>query len=344
MLTPNYLTLRLVRLKAGEEWASDSNCLSFLFPKAGTGNYLAGSVVQSVSAGDILVVNGTPRGKLCVGNRGELLFQWFSVSLEQLYPLFSVDEIGALHNIADIFKQVKLYPAGTPVARECRRLLDEAPPQLNLDHRGHVLRVAASVLSSEFNSVRTQRPGFLNLEEQIGQVFESLSIDEVLNLSVGELAVKFSCSRRHLNRLFHQYFGLSVAALRMEMRLLKAVSLLRDPSAKIINVAEQCGFNHLGLFNTCFRKRFGNSPGEWRKAAASRKGPLPKQPVPHSQGSGAGHRSLPFGDLGSASASGFLPYIRQPEAAASQEASGPGPGKNQPALLSGSGITIRVRV
>jgi hypothetical protein len=32
-------------------------------------------------------------------------------------------------------------------------------------------------------------------------------------------------------------------------------------------VAEDCGFNHLGLFNTCFKRRFGTSPGQWRKAA-----------------------------------------------------------------------------
>jgi transcriptional regulator GlxA family with amidase domain len=98
------------------------------------------------------------------------------------------------------------------------------------------------------------------------QVFEKLSASELINLSVGELADRFSCSRRHLNRLFHQHFGVSVAALRMEMRMLKAISLLRDADVKIINVAEQCGFNHLGLFNTCFKRRFGTSPGQWRKS------------------------------------------------------------------------------
>jgi AraC-like DNA-binding protein len=87
----------------------------------------------------------------------------------------------------------------------------------------------------------------------------------LLNLSVGEMAQRFSCSRRHLNRLFHQYFGFSVASIRMEMRLLKAVSLLRDPDIKVIDVAERCGFNHLGLFNGCFRRRFNASPGQWRK-------------------------------------------------------------------------------
>jgi AraC-like DNA-binding protein len=106
---------------------------------------------------------------------------------------------------------------------------------------------------------------------RIIRVFEQLSVDQLLGLSVEELAAKFGCSRRHLNRLFHQYFGFSVGALRMEMRLLKAVSLLRDIDAKVINVAAQCGFNHLGLFNTCFKKRFGISPGRWRKQAAQGK-------------------------------------------------------------------------
>jgi AraC-like DNA-binding protein len=103
------------------------------------------------------------------------------------------------------------------------------------------------------------------------QVFEKLSTADLLGSSVGELAAKFSCSRRHLNRLFHQHFGVSVAALRMEMRLVKAVSLLRDHNAKVIRVAEECGFNHLGLFNTCFKRRFGTSPGQWRKINAQAK-------------------------------------------------------------------------
>ena len=66
--------------------------------------------------------------------------------------------------------------------------------------------------------------------------------------------------------------------MRMEMRLLKAVSLLRDPSAKVINVAEACGFNHLGLFNTCFKKRFGTSPGQWRKRTAKEDQPPTNEP------------------------------------------------------------------
>src|ERR1019366_5200393 len=111
----------------------------------------------------------------------------------------------------------------------------------------------------------SQRVGFIRPEDHMIQVFEKLSTTDLVNLSVPELAGKFGVSRRHLNRLFHQHFGVSVAALRMEMRLLRAVALLWNPDAKVINVAEECGFNHLGLFNICFKRRFGTSPGQWRK-------------------------------------------------------------------------------
>ena len=191
--------------------------------------------------------------------------------LEHLLPLFAGDEISLLHEVTDHFKGAKLFPASTALAMKCHQLIEEVPSQLDLEYRSHLLRVAAAILNEEFRMAHHQRVGLGQVEERLIRVFEQLSVDQLLDLSVGQLAAKFGCSRRHLNRLFHQYFGFSVGALRMEMRLLKAVSLLRDIDAKVINVAVQCGFNHLGLFNTCFKKRFGVSPGRWRKQAVLEK-------------------------------------------------------------------------
>jgi AraC-like DNA-binding protein len=194
-----------------------------------------------------------------------MVFWSFLLRSEHLFPLFDGSEISLLQSVMSAFKSSKLFPASSPLAMQCHRLIEEVPPQFNLDHRSQLLRTAAVILTEEFKAAHAGRIGSVSVEQRMVEVFEKLSVDQLLGLSVGELAVKFGCSRRHLNRLFHQFFGYSVAALRMEMRLLKAISLLRDTEEKIINVAEQCGFNHLGLFNTCFRRRFGVSPGEWRK-------------------------------------------------------------------------------
>lgn len=263
----DHLSLRLTRLKPSEELLQNEEGLTFLFSKGGTGKYTSKIAAHRLGGGDVLVVNGIAGGKFTVQDKGEFIFWSFSLCFEHLLPLFGSNEISLLHNLTESFKAAKIYPASSPVALECQRLLGVVPPQFNLDHRGQLIRIAATILSVEFKATQAQRSGFVRPEDHMVQVFEKLSASELINLSVGELADRFNCSRRHLNRLFHQHFGVSVASLRMEMRLLKAVSLLRDPTAKIINVAEQCGFNHLGLFNTCFKRRFGASPGQWRKNA-----------------------------------------------------------------------------
>ena len=124
--------------------------------------------------------------------------------------------------------------------------------------------MAATVLSEEIKAAHATRSEQTRPDEHIAEALERLSASEILNLSVEELAHKLGFCRRHLNRLFHQYFGVSVSHLRMELRMLKAVTLLRDPDSKIISVAEECGFNHLGLFNASFKRRFAISPRQWR--------------------------------------------------------------------------------
>jgi AraC-like DNA-binding protein len=271
MFDQDYFALRLVRLKAPEEWLPQKEGLCFIFPIGGVGQYVNGSAAQRLVPGDILVWEGERGNKLCVSKGAEMIFWSFSLRLEHLLPLLAGSEVSLLQEVTENLKGSKLFPASTALAIKCHRLIEEVPPQFDLEYRGHLLRVAAAVLNQEFKTAHHQRVGLGRVEERVIRVFEQLSADQLLGLSVGELAGKFGCSRRHLNRLFHHYFGFSVGALRMEMRLLKAISLLRDVDAKVINVAEQCGFNHLGLFNTCFKRRFGISPGRWRKQSAQGK-------------------------------------------------------------------------
>jgi AraC-like DNA-binding protein len=276
--TQSYLTLQVIRLKRFEAWRTEGPGFCFVLVKGGDGAYGSRSGAQRLSTGDVLVLNSADGGKFAVTS-DELVFWSFSVCLEHLFPLFASHEICLLQDTTENLKGPRLYPASSELAQECHRLVASAPPHGNVDHRSQMLRVAAAVLSAEFKNARTKRPGFVRMEDHMMQVFEKLSTAEMLTLSVSDMAHKFSCSRRHLNRLFHQHFGCSVASLRMEMRLVKALSLLRDPDVKIINVAEQCGFNHLGLFNTCFKKRFGNTPGLWRKGA-SNENPSPSGVAP----------------------------------------------------------------
>jgi AraC-like DNA-binding protein len=264
-LNNDYLTLKLRRHKGSEPMDLTGRGLLFLILKGGQGACQCGASLQRLGPGAVLVVDSASRAKILARENGALIFWFFVAEFEHLFPLFSGREICLLQKVAESFKTGRVYPASSPLAKECLRLVEEVPVQFSLDHRSHVLRIVSAILTAEFKAAQPKLADLVPVRDHVLQVFERLQTNELLSLPVGELAKKFNCSRRHLNRLFHQHFGVSVAALRMEMRLLKAVSLLVDPNAKIIYVAEKCGFNHLGLFNTCFRKRFGASPGQWRK-------------------------------------------------------------------------------
>jgi AraC-like DNA-binding protein len=280
MLGDDHFKLRLVRLQPSELWINPSQNedeFTFVFLKGGIAKYVFPNATQRLVPGNILVLSKHSIGRLYADEKSECVFATFSLLFEHLFPLFASNEIGLLHNVMANFKAGKIFMPGSSVAAECQPILEIAYTQSRLQQRSQLLRIVAAILSDEFKTVHSQRSGLGWAEDHMIQVFEKLSSAELLKLSVDELAAKFSCSRRHLNRLFHQHFGLSITALRMEIRLLKAVSLLRNPREKVINVAEQCGFNHLGLFNTCFKRRYGTSPGQWRKlslggeSAAARK-------------------------------------------------------------------------
>lgn len=259
------LTLQAIQVESGEAWAVPAGGLCFLLPKNGEGICACGDDKVPVVQGDVVIVGNVSGATLSVSKGKSFQLGWFSLSLEHLYPLFGSSEIIYLHHFSEGFQGLMRYHGGTVEARECHKALIEVPSEFNLDHRSRLLRVVATALSAPLDRVQQQQKASLVQDTHFAKVVEGLSIDDLQRMGIHELATRFGCSRRHLNRLFHKHFGISVAELRREARLLKALCLLRHPGSKIMNVAEECGFNHLGLFNSRFKRRFGTSPGQLRK-------------------------------------------------------------------------------
>jgi len=267
MLKHNYLAVQSVRLEEGDVWEAQGSDggLFFFFLSEGEGEYADEKLRCSLRKGSMLVsTQKSGRGRLLAKWPG-MVFRCFSLQMEQLFPLFDAGQLSMLEDVVGRFDCVRVYSGNSLLAKECHRLLNAMPDESDLARRAQVLAIVARILSEQFEAARSRRPGFFRIEERMQRVFESLSREEFLRLSVPELASKFGCSRRHLTRLFHNYFGTSIADFRMELRLMKVASLLRNPNVKITNIAEECGFNQLGYFNACFKRRFGLSPSQWRK-------------------------------------------------------------------------------
>jgi iron complex transport system substrate-binding protein len=73
------------------------------------------------------------------------------------------------------------------------------------------------------------------------------------------------CSGGHLARLFRERLGLSFSAYLIELRMQKAADLLRRTGWPAAQVARQVGYGDASRFTLHFRRRFGQTPSEFRR-------------------------------------------------------------------------------
>jgi len=100
---------------------------------------------------------------------------------------------------------------------------------------------------------------------RLRQFLDQSPASEWLNLSFAEVVERINCTPRHLSRIFRELTGMSFREKQAKIRLLRARELLASTESKVVDVALDSGFQSLNLFNLMFRRRFGLSPGKWRK-------------------------------------------------------------------------------
>lgn len=79
---------------------------------------------------------------------------------------------------------------------------------------------------------------------------------------VSELADKMNMSRSNLLRKVKKETKLSVSQLISQIRLKRAMDILRKSSLNVSEVSHQVGFNSTSYFIKCFREYYGYPPGE----------------------------------------------------------------------------------
>ncbi|MBL9128730.1 MAG: hypothetical protein JNL97_13840, partial [Verrucomicrobiales bacterium] len=199
--------------------------LLFLMPQGGEATCVCGSVRTPISKGYFLVVSNTGSNAVTVEEARDFRAGWFSVRWDQMFPLFGTSEIAFLRRVTESFLRPRRFPVVGGAARECSDWAHPGPSLTGLEHRSRLLCVVAEVLSQDFQRFREELHSGNSAEQGFLNTFERLTVDELQDLDVTALAAKFHCGRRHLNRQFHKYLGISVAELRKEARLMKAFCL-----------------------------------------------------------------------------------------------------------------------
>ncbi|WP_426435850.1 helix-turn-helix transcriptional regulator [Bradyrhizobium genosp. P] len=126
--------------------------------------------------------------------------------------------------------------------------------------------LAVAVLSSVARSVHEQN--------ELGEYFFAAARRYIEahashhELTAAKIAAAIGCSRAHLYRLFADR-STHVGALLRDIRLTRAHTLIETHARRPVGlIAFDCGYSDLSAFGKAFKRRYGLSPGEYRKEVA----------------------------------------------------------------------------
>jgi AraC-like DNA-binding protein len=99
----------------------------------------------------------------------------------------------------------------------------------------------------------------------VRNVINTVDFNFYEQLSLSSLAKQFNANPSNLSSRFKREKGMSLIDYINSKRFEHAASLLYASGLYIEEIAERCGFLDVSYFNRLFKRRFGMSPGEYRK-------------------------------------------------------------------------------
>ena len=264
MARERHLILQEVILHPSGEWTPPAPGWIVVRVADGIGYWLQGGGARELKAGDGFVATEISHLVLRASQLGPMKLEFFCVQPQFLNGLITVTEGHQLEQAEkNTAARAIAFAAEDPVGQKFSRLVAQ-PQRENLTMRSALLQLWSQAVAGVLYALPAADPGH-KLRERFRQLVAQMPDAELATRSLTELAGQLHCSERHFSRLFREEFGASLRARQIELRLQRARHLLTNSSAKIINVAFESGYRHLGLFNAMFKKRFGVTPSEWRR-------------------------------------------------------------------------------
>ena len=280
MTVERHLILQELILPPSAEWIPRNHGWLVARVAEGTGYWLQpGAETRQLAAGDGLIVLRNANGVVRASQLGTLKLQFFIVQPQYLNGLLTVVEWHQLEVAPkNPSSPITLFTADEPLGQKFTRLAEQTHTE-RLPLRCALLQLWASAVAGWLAPLVPVSNGGNKLRDHFRQLVGEMTEAELSECSLSDLSRKLHCSERHFSRLFREEFGVPFRARQIELRLQRARQLLADTDAKIINVAYDSGYRHLGLFNAMFKKRFGVTPSEWRQQNLEKK--IPVQPRRH---------------------------------------------------------------
>ncbi|HEX9046370.1 MAG TPA: helix-turn-helix transcriptional regulator [Verrucomicrobiae bacterium] len=262
MSSVRHLIIQELSLRPSEEW-SPGNGWTVVRVADGVGYCLRAGHARDLKCGDMIIAGAQAAATFRASQLGLLKLEFYVVLPECLNGLLTVTEWRQLEDApAQSARLLLNFASCEPPAQKFTRLAAQAQRD-SLATRSALLQLWASCISAILPTGAVSPA--ISLRDRFRQFVGKMSEAELVARSLPDLAAELHCSERHFSRLFREEYQVSLRAWQTELRLQRARQLLVDSDAKIMSIAQESGYRHLGLFNAMFKKRFGVTPSLWRQ-------------------------------------------------------------------------------
>lgn len=207
-------------------------------------------------------------GSLLLGNRGDSYACGHEHSTgdrcvsfhysEELRAELPADSKGRIFRVARIPAIRELSPVTARVAVALRGGVDT----LAFDEVALQLMDRAIRLQDGWS--RRQRTADASSLARITRVLRRIEAEPAYPYALSDLAAEARLSRFHFLRSFEELTGTTPHQYLLRLRLRKAAIRLEGESARILDIALDCGFGDVSNFNRAFRAEFGKNPRAYR--------------------------------------------------------------------------------
>lgn len=275
MFQVKQLTIISLQLPPGNEWKDLCSGWLFVRVKSGDGYLIANASAKPLSTGEMLVICRPTGVEIRASRIGPLCLEVFVVTADAFLGIATLPERRLIEQSEPLLtNNVSIFPASEGLAIEYQRLCELPAEPFKMVMRARLLTLVSLFLQSVAQRqpvVVDQMPegGAARFQKLISEMTET----ELSDISIADLAARCQCSERHVSRLFREHFDRSIREKQIGFRLAKAGQLLRHTNEKIINIALESGFRNLGLFNSMFKRKYGQTPSRWRIEMRKRRRP-----------------------------------------------------------------------
>lgn len=143
------------------------------------------------------------------------------------------------------------------------KLCDQRPAGYQLAVKGLLFQLFFLLISP--NSQRQLNPKAKKFLDKIKLILSYIQENYSRSISIKEIADFCYYSESHFMKFFKDCMGVSFTHYLNDYRLQIAAGLLKETEETILDVATATGFENLSYFNRAFKKKYGMTPGQYRK-------------------------------------------------------------------------------